>query len=108
MEQKPSMKLTRSVLEASAAIEEELATEFPWTCEAGGDKQSATARRSGSGGFLDEEVAGDLIALGCPATTPYSLVVATPPLKGLKLSPRLCKVSSNGISFSFYFPLACN
>lgn len=89
-------------------MEEELAPELPWRWEAGGDKQSATARRSGSGGFLDPAVAGDLKALGCPATSPYSLVVATPPLAGLKLSPRLCKVSSNGIFLSLYFPLACN
>lgn len=46
---------TRSVREASAAAEAAAAA-GPWVCGAGGERQSATALRSGSGGLRAEAV----------------------------------------------------
>lgn len=46
---------TRSVREASA-VAEAAAAAGPWVCGAGGERQSATALRSGSGGLRAEAV----------------------------------------------------
>jgi hypothetical protein len=65
--------LTRRVREASVAADAAAAA-GPWVCGAGGERQSATARRRGSGGFRaapEKDGAADMDRGGrCPGGCP--------------------------------------
>lgn len=75
--------------EASAAAEAAAAA-GPWVCGAGGERQSATARRSGSGGFRagdaaeapEKEGAADMARGG---GIPTAAAAATRPLPAARL-----------------------